>query len=320
LRSAKVEASKSSLTTTDDAKRAIRSVLVLQVKQAFYTVMLLERSVKVQDQQIEALNEHLRITRSRVESGSATDFDALSTSVRVAQAQNVKIDLERSLDDQRITLRKLLGLPWNASAAVSGTFYQPAGSVPLDTLLERARRDRPDLITAAHVVTMAKSQEAVARGDDDPVLRLHAAYGLNNGYEPNLDVVRGNWAAGVQLEIPVFDGLRTRGKIEESMALERSAEEHLRDLGRNAEAEVRQALQSAVSAEAKIASTDLQVQEAEAAVANARVRYESGAGTNLDLLDAETNVATAHLQQLQARYQYVMAHVALDASSGAFGK
>jgi outer membrane protein len=320
LRSAKVEASKSSVALKEDGKRAIRSALVFQVKQAFYTVMLLERSVLVQDQQIASLNEHLKITRQRVESGSATDFDALSTSVRVAQAENVRIDLERSLNDQRIVLRKLLGLPWSAPALVRGTLYAPLPDRPLDSLLERAMTDRPDLIAARHAVASSQAEELVARRGDDPVLRLHAAYGLNNGYEPNIDVVRGNWAAGVQLEVPVFDGMRTEGKVEEAMAMERSAEEHLRDLKRSAESEVRQVLQSVVSARAKISTTDLQVQEAEAAVANARVRYESGAGTNLDLLDAETNVAAAHLQQLQARYQYVLAHVALDAATGVFGK
>jgi outer membrane protein TolC len=89
---------------------------------------------------------------------------------------------------------------------------------------------------------------------------------------------------------------------------------------RNAESEVRQSYEALVSARAKISSTDLQVQEAESAVANARVRYESGAGTNLDLLDAETNVSKAHLEQLQAHYLYMMAHVALDAATGVFGQ
>ncbi len=320
VRSAKVDASQTFVTAVDDNVRGIRSGLILQVKRTFYTTMLLERSVRVQDEQIEALNEHLRITQSRVESGSATDFDALSTSVRVSQSENVKIDLVQALHDQQLALRRILGLSWDASAAVRGTFYQPKQDVSLDTLLREARETRPDLIAATNAVVSAQAQVAVAKGDDDPVLRLHAAYGFTNGYEPNLDVLRGNWAAGVSLEVPIYNGSRTRGKIDEAEANVLVAQERLKEMERNAESEVRQAYDAVQSSRAKIASTDLQVREAESAVANARVRYESGAGTNLDLLDAETNVSKAHLEQLQARYQYMMANVALDAATGAFGK
>ncbi len=320
VRGAKVDASRTQVTTAEDAARSIRSALTLQVKQAFYTTMLLERSVRVQNQQIDALNEHLHITQQRVESGSATDFDALSTSVRVSQAENVRIDLEQSLHDQQLALRRILGLPWDASAAVRGTFYQPTDEIDLATLLREARERRPDLITATDGVVSAQAQVAVAKGNDDPVLRLHAAYGVTNGYEPNLDVLRGNWAAGVSLEVPIYNGTMTRGKVDEAEANVRAAQERLNDMARSAESEVRQAFEAVQSSKAKIASTDLQVREAESAVANARVRYESGAGTNLDLLDAETNVAKAHLEQLQARYQYMMAHVALDAATGAFAR
>ncbi len=320
VRSAKVEANQTLVTASDDNARAIRSAVILQVKRTFYTTMLLERSVRVQDQQIEALSEHLRITERRVESGSATDFDALSTSVRVSQSENVKIDLVQALHDQQIALRRILGLPWDAPAAVTGTFYQPKEDVSLDSLLRDARGTRPDLIAATDAVTSAQAQVAVARGDNDPVLRLHAAYGITNGFEPNIDVLRGNWAAGVSLEVPIYNGSRTRGKVDEAEANVRAAQEHLNDMARNAESEVRQAYGAVQSSRSKIASTDLQVREAESAVANARIRYESGAGTNLDLLDAETNVAKAHLEQLQARYQYMIANVALDAATGAFGK
>jgi len=320
VRSAKVDASQTLVAAAEDNARGIRSALILQVKQTFYTTMLLERSVRVQNEQIEALNEHLHITQQRVESGSATEFDALSTSVRVSQSENVRIALERSLHDQQINLRKILGLPWGAPALVSGTFYQPVNDVSLDTLLRLARDRRPDLVSATDAVTSAQAQVAVARGDDDPVLRLHAAYGFTNGYEPNLDVLRGNWAAGVSLEVPIYNGSNTRGKIDEAEANVRAARERLNDMIRNAESEVRQAYEGLQSSRAQIASTDLQVREAESAVANARVRYESGAGTNLDLLDAETNVSKAHLEQLQARYEYMLARVALDAATGAFGQ
>jgi outer membrane protein len=320
LRSAKVEASTRASLVAAAARRSIRSALQLQVTQGFYTVMLLERSVTVQDRQIESLRQHLDITRKRVESGSATDFDALTTDVRVAQAENVRIDLLRALSDQRISLTRLLGLAWDSPALLRGSFAETVPAERLDTLIDEASRTRPDLLAARDAVDAAKAQEHAAARENDPTLRLHAAYGLNNGFEPNIYATRGNWSAGISLDVPIFDGNRTRSKTEEMTALREAVEERYRDLARTAEAEVRQAIEGVESAKSKVYSTDMQVRQAEAAVANARVRYDSGAGTNLDLLDAETNVAAARLQQLQAHYQLTMAAAVLDAAAGRFGR
>jgi len=68
--------------------------LSLQTIRVFYTIILLQKSMKVQDEQIEALNQHLSVTQKRVAAGTATSFDVLTTQVRVAGAQNQKVDIQ----------------------------------------------------------------------------------------------------------------------------------------------------------------------------------------------------------------------------------
>lgn len=319
-RKAGVAVSESGVRSAADARRALRTSITVQTLRAFYAVILLERSVQVQDQQIRALDEHLLMTQRRVESGSATDFDALSTTVRVAQAQSQRVDLQRSLTDQQVTMRRLLGLPWDAPVSPSGVFLEQPVRESIDSLLARAARGRPDLVTASDQLETARLQAEAAALGDMPSLRLHAAYGLRNGFEPNLNAIRGNWSAGVTMDLPVFNGYQTSSRREEAEASLRAADQHWKDLHRSAEAEVRQAYAAVQSAHDKIEVTNLQLTQAERAVENARVRYQSGAGTNLDVLDAETNAAASQLQQLQALYQFVLDKIQLNAASGEYGK
>ncbi len=319
-RRAGVEVSESGVKSSADALRALRTAITVQTLRAFYAVILLQRSVQVQDQQIQALDEHLRITQRRLESGSATDFDALSTTVRVAQAQSQKVDLQRSVTDQQVTLRRLLGLPWDAPVNPSGLLEEQPVRESVDSLVAKAAARRPDLVSAADQLETARLQVQVAGLGDVPALRVHAAYGLRNGFEPNLNAIRGNWSAGVTVDVPVFNGFQTSSRREEAEAQLRAADQHWRDLRRMAEAEIRQAYAAVLSAHDKIEVTNLQLTQAERAVQNARVRYQSGAGTNLDVLDAETNVAASRLQQLQALYQLVLDRIQLSAAAGEYGK
>ena len=319
-RNAREDVAKSSVSGPEDASKSMRSALTQQTIQAFFGVIFLRRSVAVQQEQIDAFVEHLQDTRRKVESGSATEFDSLSTSVRVAQARNQKIDLERALDDQEVSLRRLIGLAWDGPLTLTGTFTSGDADESVETLLLQAKEHRPDLVTARDIVATAKLGSTGAHHGDDPSLLVHASYGLRNGFEPNLDVARGNWSVGASVEVPVFDGFLTRSRIEEADAMVLASERHLADVDRTAEAEVRQAFAAVRSARAKINATDLQVVQAIKAVENARIRYQSGAGTNLDILDAETSASTSRLQQLQALYQLVLAQTSLQAAVGLFAR
>ena len=62
--------------------------------------------------------------------------------------------------------------------------------------------------------------------------------------------------------------------------------------------------------------TDITVEQAKSAVEQARIRYQAGTVTNLDLLDAETSLSQAELMQIQALYQFVVSRYELGQAVG----
>ena len=314
---AAVNLNRSRVQSTRDAVELTRSTLAFQAIRVFYAILLLEKSIDVQNEQIEALRQHLDITKRRVSAGTATSFDVLTTQVRVAAAQNLKIDLETAESKQRTMLAQLLGLSSGSAVHVQGNFAQTNVPLSYDSLLQAAVRQRMELKLSQDAGFSARLQEKVASLGNQPTLKVNLSYGLKNGFIPNLDVLRGNWVAGVKAEMPIFDGGRTDHQQEEARALVLAEEAHQRDLQQQIRSDVEQAVTEVQSAASKIAISEIQVQQAKEAVSIARSRYEIGTVTNLDLLDAQATESTARLGNLQALYKLVVSKFELQRAIGA---
>ncbi|MDD4857458.1 MAG: TolC family protein, partial [Candidatus Krumholzibacteria bacterium] len=125
-----------------------------------------------------------------------------------------------------------------------------------------------------------------------------------------------NASAGVQLQVPIFNGFRTRHQDAEAEANVRAALAHTADVERQVAAEVEQALAGVRSSMEKIENSKVQVRRAEAALSMAEAQYEAGVATNLDVLDAQTALSQAKLVRLRALYEYMIGVNALDRATG----
>ena len=293
-----------------------KSSLAYQTIRVFYSILFLEKSIEVQDEQIEALNQHMLTTKRRVAAGTATSFDVLTTQVRVAAAQSQKIDLENSLQKQRVVLGQLLGLAPGVQAQIRGDFEQTSPPATGETLFQMAAQQRTEIKLAKDAEQSAQLQRDVASLGNMPSLKVNFAYGFKNGFMPNLDVLRGNWAAEVKAEVPLFDGWRTDHQKEEAEATMRAEQARRRDVEQQVSSDVEQATADVQTAVSKISISELQVQQAKEAVSIAQSRYETGTVTNLDLLDAQAAESAAKLGNLQALYKYVMSKYELQRATG----
>ncbi len=306
-----------------DKLNLTRQGLAYQTIQTFYSILFLRQSIQVQDEEIATLNEHLATTRKKVESGSATNFDALTTEVRVAAAQNQRINLVNSLSTSEISLRRLLGIPRDSPLNLVGQFTETPVAFNLDSLEAAALRDRIEMKAADDQIAAAQAQYQVASTLYNPSLNVALAYGFKNGYEPNIYVWRGNYAAALQLQMPLsgvvpfFGGYRKSSMQEEATATTKGAESYKNQVAQQIAADVQKAITDLHSGLDRLQTADITVQQAESALSLAKGRYVAGTLTNLDLLDAETSLAQAKLMRLEALYRYVIGRYELEQAIGA---
>ncbi len=315
-RSAAVDISKSGVESATDNVTTVRTGLAFQTIQAFYGILFLQQSLNVQSQELAALREHLDVTQKRVEGGSGTELEVMTTRVRVAAAETRRIDIQNLYKDQELALLRLLGEPPDTALPLKGGFTLVPVSLAVDSLTTVAFAHRSELAATRDALRTAELQHHLATLEDLPSVSMNLSYGVKNGYIPNLDILRGNWVAGVQVEVPIFNGFRTRSRQEETAAMSKSAQANQSVVERAVALEVQQALEGVRSARAKVETANVQVQQATDAVRNARLQYEAGAATNLDLLDAETSLAQARLAQVSSMYQYTLSRYSLDRATG----
>ena len=294
-----------------------QSSLAMQTVQAFYSFLFYRYCIVAQDHLIENLTAHHTFTEKQVQTGSATDFDELTTNVRIDIARTQKTDLENNLRKQEIVLRRLLNLPESEPFHVKGSFTTTEDKVHDETLaIETAFRHRPELISAREEETTAQIQSNLVSLGDKPTVGAMASWGLKNGFEPNLDAIRGNWAAGLKLQVPLYNGNATTHKVAEAVAQARIAHLKVEENERQISGEVRQCFADLNTAEAKLQTAQKQVEHAQAALDNANARFRAGTIRNIELLDAETTLTQMKLLQLQTEYMYTLSIYSLEKATG----
>jgi outer membrane protein len=307
-RDAQLDLAKSYKLSSEDKLIMIKNNLTYQTVQIFYTILFLKRSVDVKDEEINTLQKHLDITTKKFQSGSATDFDILTTKVRIADAENQKIDIKNTLKQAEINLRVTLNLPSDTPLNLSGAFKMDSTVINSSSLLDEAFNNRPEMKLAKDSENSSVVSKKVASLTDSPTLSVLGEYGLKNGFEPNLDVLRGNWGLGINAAIPIFNGNLRASKVEEADANLKSSSANILALERDIKVEVEQAAADLESNKLKISTTQVQVDQAMQAVSRAEIQYRDGVITNLDLIDASTSLTQAKLRFLQAQFRTVLSY------------
>jgi outer membrane protein TolC len=303
--------------TAAHSVEAARSAIAYQTIRAFYSLLYLQRSAEVKDAEIGSLKEHLSLASKKVEVGVATNFDVLTTQVRVAAADNQRVDIQNAISRQQTTLRELMGLPWQTPIAIKGDFAVDSSQLNQDSLVAQAMAQRSEAKLVRDAELSAKLQQKIASLTDYPALRGNLMYGVKNGYEPNLNAWRGNWAATAQVVVPIYAGNRRKFSQQEADAALR-AEQYRRDaLEQQIRGEIGRALADVKSSAEKLAITDVRIEQASQALEIARSRYQSGTMTNMDILDAETALAEARLAREQVLLSCRLSRVALQQAVGA---
>lgn len=294
----------------------IKTNLAFTAIQNFYSILLLQQSVLVEQQQLQTLGEHLNMAQKKLEAGTATQFDVLTIQVKVEEAKSKKIDVENSLNKQLISFKRLTGINNKAEVTLKGDFTAQPESVDEESLVSKALSDRLELVMARDYQAGAWTSLSLAKSDNYPSVNLNFLWGSKNGYFPDLDERITNTVSAATVSMPLFNGFRTCNKISEARANFKSAVSSTKDTEDAVVSEVRQAVSDFRASVERIKAAEFHVQLASEAVTQAKVRYENGVITNLDMLNAETSLSEAKLMKLQAIYSYITSKENLKKSAG----
>lgn len=315
-RDAAIEQARQSLLAADWSHNATLQNVLLSAVQGYYQLYATQEAVKSALAAQTASLTSLEATRARQRAGSATRADVLQAQTAYAQAQLDHTQAEGDAATAQGLLANALGLSAEVAlriAAPPDLEAQKVAERAVSELIELARAKRPDLAAAQAQVRAAESGIKVQESAGKPSISVFGGATLSET-APGLDPRTGR--IGVQLNIPLFTGYRSSYQILQ-------AREQL-----EAQSATRDRLYSDVSLDVWRAYQDLRTQgqslttsaelvaSAQESYNAALARYKAGLGTVTDLLNAQSALASANLQQIQARYRWNLAKVTLARAIG----
>lgn len=282
----------------------------------FYSLSFLQAAIIIKQEEIDALKEHLVYVEKKAATGSSTEYEVLTTKVRISAVESQEVDLEASLTNQQAVLNSLLGNDQSVTPVVRTELRVEVPVIQSDSLLSFAFRNRDEIL-----INQKRSAAAELRYDfvglqNKPMLNIIASGGVKNGYIPDLYKITPNYVIGLGLRIPIYDGSKTKYNRMQAKSAINSIAYETEYSKRNISTELSEAETSMFAAYKKVNQYQLQLDQALKAYSLAETSFRAGTITNLDLLDSNTAVSESRLMYLKARIDYATSVYRLKAALG----
>jgi len=292
-----------------------RQLTAYAVHAAFNEVLLASEHLTVAEQAVALSRKNLTDVQSRLRQGVARNFDLLRAEAQVSQSEADRIAAENAQRKARMALFRLLELPLDSAREVVGRLDEPRHQ-PLPDPISLAMANRQDLVAARHMVGVQRESVGVAQSHARPAI---VAFGQGKYANPDrsfADDWETSWMVGVRAELPVFDGLQTRGKVQQASARLRQAELNFDDTLSRIRLDIAQAEADIATARRLVDALAQNVVEAEESLQLARRAYEEGLQEQIDVITAQLALVNSKHRHATALYQQTMARRALELAAG----
>ncbi|MBN1996462.1 TolC family protein [candidate division KSB1 bacterium] len=299
-----------------------RQNLIHQTSQAFFSCILAQELVRVQEQAMEQAQANLDIVEKKYNAGSASGFDRMRAQVEVANLKPEVINANNNLKMALTLLKNVLGMEVNTAIDVKGSLnYQKDefGRTELAELQKIARINRPEVLALGEHKYITSKNINIARSQFLPKLFFSTDYSkmaMRNDYKfAERDFSEG-FTSAFALQIPLFSGFRNAKGYQKAKLDYRIMVDSEKQLNDGIDAQVEVAYNVFQEADQKYKSAVESVDLAEEALRLATLMYEEGASTQLDVLNSQLALTRARLNYINTVFQYQMARYELRKSTG----
>jgi outer membrane protein TolC len=182
------------------------------------------------------------------------------------------------------------------------------------TALSRAYRQRADLQAAQSAVRAAQASVKAARAEHLPNLTLSADWGVA-GLRPDAQA-HSVYSIYGTLTIPLYEGGRIRGDVEQANAVLHQRQAELEDIRGQVDEDVRQAFINLNSAADQVAVAQSNVALAHDTLDQARDRFTAGIADTVELVQAQQSVVQADNDYINAVFEHNLAKISLARAMG----
>ena len=313
------QAAKLNTEATRQTFAAARNDLVFEVTRAFHSIGKAREFVSAAAAAVGSMEANVTVASNRFAAGNVLKTDLLDSQVRLAESQENLIRARNAVALSEVVFRTVIGVGEkdNVTAAETVGCVTSRGEETPAASGDAAYNPRPELTAAHQTVTAAERQVRAVQAGYIPRLNAFASYDLDSG---NGTRYTDSWLAGVSVDVNIFDGFLTRGKVAEARANLESARQQERKVALGVTLETRQAQLNLEETQARLDTTGKSVEQAEESVQITKDRYANGLALLTQLLDAENALTAARQRRAAVGTDLLIARAALDHALGKIWK
>ena len=314
-RSANLENARQLLSAATSTLDSTVQSVFLAALQAYYNTQAARAAVTAALESENASRESLAAAEVRYRVGTGTPADRLQAQTALSQATLNRIRAEGALKNAFGALTNVMGL----DAGLPLTLAEIPDAAPdasfernIETLIDQARQLRPDLKAAEAQVKAAQSNVDSTRAAGLPTLALSAG----PGWQDTGTIASHSNSIGLTLTVPLFSGFDTRYRVRSAQARVDATSAQRDAVRLQVALDVWTTYQNLITANQTITTTADLLASAEQSERVALGRYRAGVGSILDVLNAQSALAAARQQRIQARLDWNVSRASLAKAVG----
>jgi multidrug efflux system outer membrane protein len=309
------EAARADLLSTKEARHTVMLTVVTAVASTYIQLLEADRELELAQQTLDSFKASLALMEKKFRGGSATDIDVGRARAEVEDQAAVIPDLERSiafLEDSLSTLSGRNPGPIRRGRLDKLVLVPVPGGIPADIL-----RRRPDVLGAEQSLVAANAGIGIAKSEYFPSFALTSQYGQSSDQTQWLLAKTARTGIlAIDFIGPIFTFGRIEGDVKKARAMAKEQTERYLQTIQNALREVDDALVANEKYKVRVAALNRHVSALQDVQRLAKMRFEGGSYTDLDVFEADRKVYGSQNEEIRGVLDEYLALVSVYKAMG----
>ena len=309
------QASRSGIGLAEAENEEVQDQIRFEVARAYLAAVRAQASVEAALADVTLSEALLDLAAHQKSVGTGTGIDVTRAGVQLANQRQRLLVVQNEKTQAHLRLLKTLGVGMDIGIElIEPLSYAPAPPPDPQQEIERAWRARSDWQAQQKRVETSQLNLSATKLEIWPSLSIFGDYGTIGS---SINEAVPTRTFGFIVDIPVFDGGRSRARRAEDSSRLRQERIAAQDLRAQIELEVRVALDNLTSADDQVRAAEEGLTLALRELEQAQRRYRAGVATNIETIDAQTRIERARENKISALFNFNLARIELLSATGA---
>ena len=298
------------------AKENLRSAIAqtaFNVQKAFYGALLTKELYNIAQARFKNANEHLQNIKAMGDQGLVSDFASLQAEVQVENIRPILVQLSNANIDAVNGLKILINLKQDTTLNIVGALEYQDETLPTDTdLINEAKKSNFTLKILRIKKQLDDEFTAIDRGGYWPTLAAFGNYSYSGSGDKWTFQNYSSSIIGVSFSINLFQGGRTKHKVEQDVITANQTIEQIHSLNDATEMQIKSNINNLKRINAQISAMQRNISLAQRAYEISEDRYKQGEGSPLEVKDADVSLSNAKTNYTNAVHDYLLSRAKLN--------